>query len=91
MGLKKLWLNEGRGFGVTAAGGAGWRLAESIVDSKPTIDMIGVDPRRFGPCATQGYVKVKNEEAFATSSRHTIRMKNGRPPARSRSRRATAA
>ena len=62
---KNFWLNEGHSFGVTAAGGAGWQLAEWIVDGEPTIDMMGVDPRRFGPYASQGYLKVKNEEAYA--------------------------
>jgi dimethylglycine dehydrogenase len=64
-GLKNFWLNEGHSFGVTAAGGAGWQLAEWIVDGEPTIDMMGVDPRRFGPYAAKGYLKVKNEEAYA--------------------------
>jgi dimethylglycine dehydrogenase len=27
--------------------------------------MMGVDPRRFGPYATRGYLKTKNEEAYA--------------------------
>ncbi|MGB9143497.1 MAG: FAD-dependent oxidoreductase [Aestuariivirga sp.] len=62
---KNFWLNEGHSFGVTAAGGAGWQLAEWIVDGEPTIDMMGVDPRRFGPYASKGYLKVKNEEAYA--------------------------
>ncbi len=64
-GLKNFWLNEGHSFGVTAAGGAGWQLAEWIVDGEPTIDMMGVDPRRFGPYATKGYLQIKNEEAYA--------------------------
>ncbi len=64
-GLKNFWLNEGHSFGVTAAGGAGWQLAEWIVDGEPTIDMMGVDPRRFGPYATEGYLIEKNEEAYA--------------------------
>jgi dimethylglycine dehydrogenase len=64
-GLKNFWLNEGHSFGVTAAGGAGWQLAEWIVDGEPTIDMMGVDPRRFGPYATEGYLRAKNEEAYA--------------------------
>ena len=64
-GLKNFWLNEGHSFGVTAAGGAGWQIAEWIVDGEPTIDMMGVDPRRFGPYATEGYLKEKNEEAYA--------------------------
>ncbi len=63
--LKNFWLNEGHSFGVTAAGGAGWQLAEWIVEGEPSIDMMGVDPRRFGPYASRGYLKAKNEEAYA--------------------------
>jgi dimethylglycine dehydrogenase len=59
-----LWLNEGHSFGITAAGGAGWQLAEWIVDGEPTVDMMGVDPRRFGPYASRGYLRAKNEEAY---------------------------
>ncbi|HWD11780.1 FAD-dependent oxidoreductase [Pseudochrobactrum sp. sp1633] len=64
-GLKNFWLNEGHSFGVTAAGGAGWQLAEWIVEGEPSIDMMGVDPRRFGPYVTEGYLKEKAEEAYA--------------------------
>ena len=63
-GLKNVWLNEGHSFGVTAAGGAGWQLAEWIVEGEPSIDMLGVDPRRFGPYASRGYLRQKNEEAY---------------------------
>jgi dimethylglycine dehydrogenase len=63
--LPNVWLNEGHSFGVTAAGGAGWQLAEWIVDGEPTVDMMGVDPRRFGPYAERGYLREKNEEAYA--------------------------
>ena len=63
--LPNFWLNEGHSFGITAAGGAGWQLAEWIVDGEPTIDMLGVDPRRFGDYATGAYLKAKNEEAYA--------------------------
>ncbi len=63
--LRNFWFNEGHSFGVTAAGGAGWQLAEWIVDGEPSIDMMGVDPRRFGPHATRGYLRSKNEEAYA--------------------------
>ena len=64
-GLPNFWLNEGHSFGITAAGGAGWQLAHWIVDGEPTIDMMGVDPRRFGDYAGFGYLKTKNEEAYA--------------------------
>ena len=36
-----------------------------MVEGEPTIDMLGVEPRRFGDYATKGYLKAKNEEAYA--------------------------
>jgi dimethylglycine dehydrogenase len=63
--LKNFWLNEGHSFGVTAAGGAGWQLAEWIATGEPSVDMMGVDPRRFGPYAGRGYLRRKTEEAYA--------------------------
>ncbi|WP_029042510.1 GcvT family protein [Cucumibacter marinus] len=62
---KNFWLNEGHSFGITAAGGAGWQLAEWIVEGEPTIDMLGVDPRRFGDYASKSFLIEKNEEAYA--------------------------
>ena len=64
-GLKNFWINEGHSFGITVAGGAGWQLAEWIVDGEPTIDMLGVEPRRYGAYVTKSYLKEKNEEAYA--------------------------
>ena len=64
-GLDNFWLNEGHSFGITAAGGAGWQLAEWIVEGEPTIDMLGVEPRRFGDYATKSYLIEKNEETYA--------------------------
>ena len=63
--LDNFWLSEGHSFGITAAGGAGWQLAEWIVEGEPTIDMLGVEPRRFGDYATKDYLVEKNEEAYA--------------------------
>ena len=63
-GLRNFWLNEGHSFGITAAGGAGFQLAEWMVEGEPTIDMLGVDPRRFGDYATGAYLVAKNEEAY---------------------------
>ena len=64
-GLDNFWLNEGHSFGITAAGGAGWQLAEWIVEGEPTIDMLGVEPRRFGDYATKSYLIEKNKETYA--------------------------
>lgn len=63
-GLDNFWISEGHSFGVTAAGGAGWQLAHWIVDGEPTVDMIGVDPRRFGVVG-KNFAKIKNEEAYS--------------------------
>jgi len=63
-GLRNVWLNEGHSFGVTAAGGAGWQLAEWMVEGEPTIDMFSTDPRRFGAYAGKRYLVGKNEEAY---------------------------
>jgi len=61
---RNLWLNEGHSFGITAAGGSGWQLAEWIVEGEPGIDMLAVDPRRFGPYTARRYVIQKNEETY---------------------------
>jgi len=63
-GVRNLWLNEGHSFGITAAGGSGWQLANWIVDGEPGIDMLAVDPRRFGPYTSKRYVVAKNEETY---------------------------
>ncbi len=62
--LRNFWISEGHSFGVTAAGGAGWQLAEWIVEGEPGIDMLDVDPRRFGAYANKAYTRIKNEECY---------------------------
>ncbi len=63
-GVRNVWLNEGHSFGVTAAGGAGWQLAEWIVEGEPGIDMLAVDPRRYGAYTSKRYTVRKNEETY---------------------------
>jgi dimethylglycine dehydrogenase len=63
-GVRNLWLNEGHSFGITAAGGSGWQLAEWLVEGEPGIDMMAVDPRRYGPYTSKRYVVQKNEETY---------------------------
>ena len=62
--MHNVWLNEGHSFGITAAGGSGWQLAEWIVEGEPGIDMLAVDPRRFGAYAGKRYTVKKNEETY---------------------------
>ena len=47
-GLRNMWLAEGFSFGITAAGGAGYYLAQLMVEGEAEIDMAVLDPRRFG-------------------------------------------
>ncbi len=63
-GLPNVWLNEGHSFGITAAGGSGWQLAEWIVEGEPGIDMLAVDPRRYGAYTGKRYTVLKNEETY---------------------------
>ena len=63
-GVRNVWLNEGHSFGITAAGGCGWQLAEWLVEGEPGIDMMAVDPRRYGPYTSKRYVVQKNEETY---------------------------
>ena len=61
---RNVWLSEGHSFGITAAGGSGWQLAEWIVEGEPGIDMLATDPRRFGAYTSKRFVVKKNEETY---------------------------
>ena len=63
-GLKNLWLAEGFSFGITAAGGAGYYLAQMMIDEEAEIDMTSLDPKRFGSWITTEYTAKKNEECY---------------------------
>ena len=63
-GLRNMWLAEGFSFGITAAGGTGYYLAQMMVDGEAEIDMAGLDPRRFGNWITTEYASRKNEECY---------------------------
>ncbi len=63
-GLRNMWLAEGFSFGITAAGGAGYYLAQMMVDGEAEIDMASLDPKRFGAWQTTEWAVKKNEEAY---------------------------
>ncbi|MDW4499760.1 FAD-dependent oxidoreductase [Sulfitobacter sp. D35] len=63
-GLRNMWLAEGFSFGITAAGGAGYYLAQMMVAGEAEIDMASLDPKRFGGWMTTEYAARKNEEAY---------------------------
>ena len=63
-GLRNLWLAEGFSFGITAAGGAGYYLAQMMVNGEAEIDMTSLDPKRYGSWITTEYTAHKNEECY---------------------------
>jgi dimethylglycine dehydrogenase len=63
-GLRNMWLAEGFSFGITAAGGVGYYLAQLMVEGEAEIDMASLDPKRFGNWITTEYAARKNEEAY---------------------------
>ncbi len=64
-GLHNMWLAEGFSFGITAAGGTGYYLAQMMVEGEAEIDMASLDPKRYGDWMTTEYAARKNEECYA--------------------------
>jgi dimethylglycine dehydrogenase len=64
-GLRNMWLAEGFSFGITAAGGTGYYLAQLMVEGEAEIDMASLDPRRYGDWMTTEYAARKNEECYS--------------------------
>jgi dimethylglycine dehydrogenase len=64
-GLRNMWLAEGFSFGITAAGGTGYYLAQMMTAGEAEIDMASLDPKRFGQdWMTTEYAARKNEECY---------------------------
>ncbi|MBL8562381.1 MAG: FAD-dependent oxidoreductase [Gemmobacter sp.] len=63
-GLRNMWIAEGFSFGITAAGGTGYYLAQMMVNGEAEIDMASLDPRRYGQWMTTEYAARKNEECY---------------------------
>ncbi len=63
-GLRNMWLAEGFSFGITAAGGTGYYLAQLMTQGEAEIDMASLDPKRYGNWMTTEYAARKNEECY---------------------------
>ncbi|MCU0898934.1 MAG: FAD-dependent oxidoreductase [Cypionkella sp.] len=63
-GLRNMWIAEGFSFGITAAGGTGYYLAQMMTEGEAEIDMASLDPRRYGQWMTTEYAARKNEECY---------------------------
>ncbi|MGV6846840.1 MAG: GcvT family protein [Marinibacterium sp.] len=64
-GLRNMWLAEGFSFGITAAGGTGYYLAQMMTEGEAEIDMASLDPKRYGAWMTTEYATKKNEECYS--------------------------
>ena len=63
-GLRNMWLAEGFSFGITAAGGTGYYLAQMMVEGEAEIDMASLDPKRYDDWITTEYSARKDEECY---------------------------
>ncbi len=63
-GLRNMWLAEGFSFGITAAGGTGYYLAQMMTQGEAEIDMASLDPKRYGDWMTNEFAARKNEECY---------------------------
>ncbi len=98
-GIDNYFLNCGSSFGITQGGGSGQFAAEWILDGRTSLDMIELDPRRFGDFATPEWVAARckdiydNEYAIGYPNEYAMR-EAGRPtrtmPAHARHRSAGA-
>jgi dimethylglycine dehydrogenase len=63
-GVENFWFAEGFSFGITAAGGTGYYLAQLMTEGEAEIDMWSLDPRRYGKWVNREYAARKNEECY---------------------------
>lgn len=63
-GVDNFWFAEGFSFGITAAGGTGYYMAQMMTEGEAEIDMWSLDPRRYGKWVNREYATKKNEECY---------------------------
>lgn len=64
-GLRNFWLSCGQNIGIAQGAGAGKYLAQWMMYGAAEINMIGVDPRRFGIYADKEYARAKAHQDFS--------------------------
>jgi dimethylglycine dehydrogenase len=64
-GLRNFWLSCGQNIGIAQGAGAGKYLAQWIMHGAADINMVVVDPRRFGPYADREYARAKAHQDYA--------------------------
>jgi dimethylglycine dehydrogenase len=64
-GLRNFWLSCGQNMGIGQGAGAGKYLAQWMMRGAAEINMVGVDPRRFGTYADRDYARTKAHQDFS--------------------------
>ena len=78
-GLRNFWLSCGQNMGIGQGAGAGKYLAQWMMYGAADINMVGVDPRRFGSYADNKYARAKAHQDF--SYMYILRMPGEERPA----------
>ncbi len=63
-GVRNFWMATGASIGIAQGPGCGHYLAQWMVHGAAEINMIGMDPRRFGPYADQAYTRPKAHREY---------------------------
>ena len=63
-GVPNFWLATGTGIGIAQGPGCGKYLAQWMVHGSAEINMLGLDPRRFGAFADQAYASAKAHREY---------------------------
>ncbi len=63
-GVRNFWLATGTGIGIAQGPGCGKYLAQMMVHGDAEINMLGMDPRRYGAFADQAYVSAKAHREY---------------------------
>ncbi|MEM7334767.1 MAG: FAD-dependent oxidoreductase [Chloroflexota bacterium] len=63
-GVKNFWLATGSSIGIAQGAGCGKYLAQWMVHGAAEINMVGLDPRRFGDYADQAYTDAKAHREY---------------------------
>jgi dimethylglycine dehydrogenase len=63
-GVRNFWLATGSGIGIAQGPGCGRFLAQQMVHGDAEVNMLGMDPRRYGDFADKAYVRAKAHREY---------------------------
>ena len=63
-GVRNFWLATGSGIGIAQGPGCGRYLAQQMVHGDAEVNMLGMDPRRYGEFADKAWVRAKAHREY---------------------------